>query len=102
MGAGTGCPITTARTSTGRPAITRSAANTMQPPACEVYPDLIPTTPLEPISVTRLGRVPTRGSVTDDLATTSANVGIAMAAAATFRQSTAEDTECWSKPLAST
>ena len=74
----------------------------MQPPAAVVKPDFTPTTPLDPISVTRLWTVPTTGRVLVVTAATSAKVGMAIPTAATFNTSTADDTVCGSKPLAST
>ena len=74
----------------------------MHAPATEVYPDLIPTTPFVPTSETMLCSVPTSGSVTEGIATTSAKVGMAIPADATRSTSDADDTERGSYPLAST
>src|ERR1039458_4825210 len=93
MGGGVGCPSTAASTRTGRPCTERTPARIRQAPACEVYPDLTPTTPLEPTSVTVWVSVPTSGRVTDGMATPSAKLGSAIPAAATRRQSEAVDTE---------
>src|SRR5580704_5624824 len=102
VGGGTGWARTATSTVTDRPWITRLAASTMHPPAAVVYPDLMPTTLLEPISVTTFGMVPTSGRVTDRRPTTRANVGSLIPAAATRRQSAAVETVWGSYPLAST
>ena len=68
----------------------------MQAPAADVYPDLMPTTPLAPTSDTMLCRVPTSGRSTVVSATIWAKAGMAMPAVATRSTSEADDTECGS------
>ena len=57
-----------------------------------MYPDLTPITPLTPIWVTMLWRVPASGRVICVMPTISANVGMAMPTAAIRRTSEADET----------
>ncbi len=56
-------------------------------------PDLTPTTPFEPISVTMLWTVPTSGRLTVDRPAIWANAGMLIPAAAIRRVSAAVDTD---------
>lgn len=73
----------------------------MHAPATDVYPDLTPTTPFDPISETMFPRVPTSGRVADVVSTTWAKAGSAMPTAAIRSTSAAVDTVWGSNPEAS-